>query len=446
MQGSNTPEFSVSEISTLLKKRVEEDFAHVRIRGEISQAKRHSSGHIYLTLKDENAALAAVCWKGVAGKLRVQPQDGIEVIAEGRLTTYAMQSKYQLVIEQMSLAGVGALLKMLEDRKKKLGAEGLFDATRKKPLPFLPQVVGVITSPTGAVIRDILHRIGERFPMRVIVWPVAVQGDAAANQVANAIAGFNSIEPGGKIPRPDVLIVARGGGSLEDLMAFNEEVVVRAAAASRIPLVSAVGHETDTTLIDYASDLRAPTPTAAAELVVPVRLALLQAVAERAQRIEAVLRHVLESRKLMLEKNAVKLVHPRAMLEALVQRVDERFERLALGLNGMIARKNQLLLKIAGGLSLQPLKQNLRHTQQRVENYGERMVLSLSRLTEKQSEKLVRLGQLLESYSYTKVLERGFALVRDKAGAPVTRAKDVKKGEALTLTFADGAAPVTADK
>ncbi|MBI3419932.1 MAG: exodeoxyribonuclease VII large subunit, partial [Proteobacteria bacterium] len=255
---SNVLELSVSEISTLLKKRVEEEFGYVRIRGEVSQPKWHSSGHLYLTLKDENATLAAVCWRGVAGRLRVKPEEGMEVVAEGRLTTYAAQSKYQLVIEQVTLAGVGALLKMLEDRKKKLAAEGLFDAARKKPLPFIPEVIGVITSPTGAVIRDILHRLAERFPRRVLLWPVNVQGEGAATQIASAIAGFNAIEPGDAVPRPDVLIVARGGGSLEDLLPFYEEVVVRAAAASRIPLISAVGHETDTTLIDFAADKRAP--------------------------------------------------------------------------------------------------------------------------------------------------------------------------------------------
>lgn len=444
MQGTNIPELTVSEISSALKKRVEEDFGQVRVRGEVSQVKWHSSGHLYLTLKDENAALAAVCWRGMAGKLRIKPEDGMEVVAEGRLTTYAMQSKYQLVIEQVSLAGVGALLKMLEDRKKKLAAEGLFDAARKKPLPFLPDVIGVITSPTGAVIRDILHRIEERFPRRVIVWPVAVQGEHAAAQIASAIAGFNAIKEGGLVPRPDVIIVARGGGSLEDLMAFNEEVVVRAAAASRIPLISAVGHETDTTLIDFAADLRAPTPTAAAEMAVPVRVELLGFVADRAMRLDGCLRHIFESRKLMLERNAGKLVHPRAMIEALAQRLDSSFEHLVLALKTGLAQRGEMLQKKASGLSLTPIQQNLNHAAQKTATLGERLAVDFRRLMEKQHERMARLGQLLESYSYNSVLARGFALVRDSAGVPVTRAKDVRPKQELKLTFADGSRGVVA--
>ena len=260
--GANTPEFSVSELSNLVKKTVEDTFGLVRVRGEISDCKLHSSGHMYLTLKEGSAILASVCWKGQVGRLGIRPEVGMEVVCTGRLTTFPGQSKYQLVIDSMALAGMGALLKMLEERKKKLAAEGLFDASRKRPLPYLPRVIGVVTSPTGAVIRDILHRLAERFPRRVLVWPVAVQGEIAAAQITAAIRGFNALQ--GEL-RPDVLIVARGGGSVEDLMPFNEENVVRAVAESTIPVISAVGHETDTTLIDFVSDLRTPTPTAAAE-------------------------------------------------------------------------------------------------------------------------------------------------------------------------------------
>ena len=262
----NVPEFSVSELSHRLKRSVEESFAWVRVRGEISGFKRPASGHLYFALKDADAVLDAVCWKGQAARLGVKPEDGLEVICSGKLTTYPGRSKYQMIVERMELAGLGALMAMLEQRKKKLAAEGLFDAERKRALPYLPRVIGVVTSPTGAVIRDILHRLHDRFPTRVLLWPVLVQGEGAADQVARAIAGFNALPADGPVPRPDILIVARGGGSLEDLMAFNEESVVRAAAASRIPLISAVGHETDTTLIDFASDRRAPTPTAAAEM------------------------------------------------------------------------------------------------------------------------------------------------------------------------------------
>src|SRR5258708_6473519 len=281
----NLPEYTVSELSTALKRRIEESFSYVRVRGEVSGFKRHSPGYCYLALKDAEAVLDAVCWRGTAVRLTVKPEDGMEVVCTGRLTTFPGRSKYQLVIETMELAGIGALLKLLEERKQRLAAEGLFAEGRKKKLPFLPAVIGVVTSPTGAVIRDILHRLGDRFPRRVLLWPVAVQGEGAAAQIAAAITGFNALAPGGRVPRPDLLIVARGGGSLEDLMPFNEEIVVRAAAASSIPLISAVGHETDTTLIDLASDRRAPTPSAAAEIAVPVRLDLRAEMAAKSGRL-----------------------------------------------------------------------------------------------------------------------------------------------------------------
>src|ERR1700736_5837751 len=272
---SNLPEYTVSELSLALKRSIEDGFSHVRVRGEVSGFKRHGSGHCYFALKDAEAVLDAVCWRQTAIRLPIKPEDGMEVVCTGRLTTSPGRSKYQLVIDSIELAGIGALLKILEDRRQRLAAEGLFVAERKKKLPFLPGVIGIVTSPSGAVIRDILHRLADRFPRHVLVWPVAVQGDGAAAQVAAAIAGFNAIPEHGPVPRPDILIVARGGGSLEDLWAFNEEIVVRAAATSTIPLISAVGHETDTTLIDHAADRRAPTPTAAAEMAVPVRLDLL---------------------------------------------------------------------------------------------------------------------------------------------------------------------------
>ncbi|MSO88567.1 MAG: exodeoxyribonuclease VII large subunit, partial [Rhodospirillaceae bacterium] len=267
----NLPEFSVSELSAALKRTLEDAFAWVRVRGEVSGVKRHTSGHVYFALKDEDSVIDAVCWRGTVQRLSILPEDGMEVVASGRITTYGGRSKYQLVVESVELAGRGALLRLLEERKQRLAAEGLFAAERKRKLPYLPEIIGIVTSPSGAVIRDILHRLADRFPRRVLLWPVAVQGEGAAAQVAAAIAGFNRLVVGGSPPRPDLLIVARGGGSLEDLMAFNEEIVVRAAAASLIPLISAVGHETDSTLIDFASDRRAPTPSAAAEMAVPVR-------------------------------------------------------------------------------------------------------------------------------------------------------------------------------
>src|SRR5690349_11488145 len=275
---NNVVEWSVSDLSAALKRTVEDAYGYVRVRGEISGFKGASpSGHCYFRLKDDKAVLEAVIWKTTIARMKMKPEEGIDVVVSGKLTTFAGSSKYQIVIEKLELAGIGALMKLLEERKKKLAAEGLFDEGRKQLLPYLPNVIGVVTSPTGAVIRDILHRLGDRFPRRVLVWPVRVQGETSAAEVANAIKGFNALPEGGRLPRPDVIIVARGGGSLEDLWSFNEEIVVRAAAESMIPLISAVGHETDVTLIDFASDRRAPTPTAAAELAVPVRAELMSA-------------------------------------------------------------------------------------------------------------------------------------------------------------------------
>src|ERR1700730_16476585 len=294
--GSNLPELTVSELSAELKRTVEGTFPHVRLRGEISNYRGpHTSGHVYFSLKEEGARIDAVIWKGNFQRLRFKPEEGLEVVATGRITTYAGKSSYQIVIEQLEPAGIGALMALLEERKKKLAAEGLFDEARKKPLPFLPRVVGAVTSPTRAVIRDILHRLSDRFPSHVLLWPVRVQGENSAAEIAAAIEGFNALEPGGVPPRPDVLIVARGGGSLEDLWGFNEEIVARAAAASAIPLVSAVGHETDFTIIDYVADFRAPTPTAAAERAVPVRADLLITVTSFGLRAASTLRRALQA-------------------------------------------------------------------------------------------------------------------------------------------------------
>ena len=326
----NLAEYTVSELSQALKRSIEDNFAYVRVRGEVSGFKRHGSGHCYLTLKDAEAALDAVCWRLTAMRLAVRPEDGMEVVCTGRLTTYPGRSKYQLVIDTIELAGVGALLKLLEERRQRLAAEGLFAEERKKKLPFLPEVIGVVTSPSGAVIRDILHRLADRFPRHVLVWPVAVQGEGAAHQIAAAIAGFNHLPAGGAVRRPDLIIVARGGGSLEDLMAFNEETVVRAAAASAIPLISAVGHETDTTLIDHASDRRAPTPTAAAEMAVPVRLDLLAELGGKSSRLAGGLARLLSERRLHLSGLARGLPDPQDLIGNAAQRLDDRAERLRL--------------------------------------------------------------------------------------------------------------------
>ena len=347
--GQNAPEFTVSEISGAVKRVIEGEFGRVRVRGEIGRVTRHGSGHVYFDLKDADACLGAVSFRFAAQKLRIQPQEGMEVIATGRLTTFAPSSKYQLIVDEIAPAGVGALMAMLDARKKALAAEGLFDAARKRPLPYLPDVIGVITSPSGAVIRDILHRLRERFPRPVLLWPVTVQGERCAAEVAAAIRGFNAIRPGGPIPRPDLLIVARGGGSLEDLWGFNEEIVVRAAAESRIPLISAVGHETDTTLIDFAADRRAPTPTAAAEIAVPVRLDLLAAVAAFEQRRQSALSRGLAQRAQRLRDLARGLPRPEALTAERAQRLDGLAIRLPLALVASTRHAHLALSRGAAG-------------------------------------------------------------------------------------------------
>jgi exodeoxyribonuclease VII large subunit len=449
---SNAPEYSVSEISNALKQTVEQSFDHVRVKGEISGFKRHSSGHLYFALKDAEAVLDAVCWRGAATKLGLNPEDGMEVVASGRLTTYPGRSKYQMVVDRMELAGQGALLKLLEDRKKKLAAEGLFDSARKKKLPFLPEVIGVVTSPTGAVIRDILHRLADRFPRHVLIWPVAVQGDGAAQQIADAIDGFNALPKGGRVPRPDLLIVARGGGSLEDLWAFNEEVVVRAAAASAIPLISAVGHETDTTLIDYASDRRAPTPTGAAEMAVPVRSELLLKIRDGEARLLSGMQRLVTERRTRLDGLGRGLGDPRRRLEELGQRLDDWGERLPHALVNLTRHRASDLHRIAA--RLQPALKNrvqseaakLDRDRLRLDQAANRLVPTLPRRLADHQKHLDQLGALLKSYSYEQVLERGFVMVRDDKGHAVTGADQAKPGAHLSLLFArDQEVGVTVD-
>src|SRR4051794_38193049 len=318
----NLPELSVSELSLALKRTIEDAYGYVRVRGELGNVKYHSSGHIYLDLKDDRACLGGIVWRTAAPRIKLKLEAGLEVVVTGRITTFPGQSKYQIVIETLEPAGLGALMALVEERKKKLAAEGLFDAARKQPLPYLPEVIGIVTSPTGAVIRDILHRLADRFPRHVVLWPVAVQGDGAAEQVAAAIDGFNALPEGGPIARPDLLIVARGGGSLEDLWAFNEEIVARAAAASLIPLISAVGHETDVTLIDFAADKRAPTPTAAAEMAVPVRAELMTQIDGLARRNVTFWLRGMETRRTELRSAARALPSAETLLAVPRQRLD----------------------------------------------------------------------------------------------------------------------------
>ena len=461
VRGDNQPPvLSVAELSVAVKRTVEDSFACVRVRGEVSGFKRAASGHLYMTLKDADATMDAVCWRGSAGRLEVQPEDGLEVIATGRVTTYPARSKYQLVIERLEVAGEGALLKMIEERRKRLASEGLFDADRKADIPFLPGVIGVVTSPTGAVIRDILHRLADRFPRHVLVWPVLVQGDSAAAQVTAAIEGFNRIAPGGSVPRPDLLIVARGGGSLEDLMAFNEENVVRAAAASDIPLISAVGHETDTTLIDFASDRRAPTPTAAAEMAVPVRSDLIAQVEEDGARLTGAMNRLVRSRAQEVTALGRGLPAPRRILEGAMQRIDDWAERLRPALSRVLRAKGEAVVQ-HGRKLMQPdqyvaskqrdlaamvvrlaaaqssdaarFERDLRDAQ----SLGDRLEQASRRVLADAEQRLAGIEGLLESYSYKGVLERGFVLVRDSAGAPILAANALGPGDAILLNFRD---------
>jgi len=442
---ANLPEFSVSELSSALKRTVEGAFPFVRVRGEISGLKNHSSGHVYFDLKDDKAVLNAVIWRGTAQTLRVKPQQGLEVVCTGRISTYPGSSRYQIIVEQVELAGIGALMALLEARKKMLAAEGLFAESRKKPLPFLPDVIGVITSPTGAVIRDIMHRLNERFPRRVLLWPVAVQGERAAAEVANAIHGFNALRPDGPIPRPDLLIVARGGGSIEDLMAFNEEIVVRAAADSQIPLISAVGHETDTTLIDFAADRRAPTPTAAAEMAVPVRTEILAQTLDLERRaLRCFSRSLTERRKHLL---ALARALPRA--DSLFAQPRQRFDRAADSLANALRRNLQehrrAFIEASALIRVASVARRIDTGKERTKALAHRLDRSFRARLNEWWNRMNSACRVLETVSHKAVLERGFAFVRGADGAIRRRAAQIVAGERLTLTFADGPANAYAE-
>ena len=414
--GDNAAALSVSEISALLKRTVEDRFGFVRVRGEISGFKRAASGHVYLCLKDENARLDAVMWRGTAQRLNFQPEDGLEVVATGKLTTYPGRSNYQLVIERMEVAGEGALLALLARNKARFEAEGLFAPERKRALPFLPRVIGVVTSPTGAVIRDILHRLADRFPVRVLVWPVLVQGQGAAEQVAAAVRGFSAMAAGGPVPRPDLVIVARGGGSIEDLWAFNEEAVVRAVADCSIPVISAVGHETDTTLCDFAADRRAPTPTAAAEMAVPVRSDLINQIGELTLRKRRAVLRPLQLGRERLAARAERLPTPQALLSPQAQKLDELSERFrrALGDRTMLARGE--LQRVSGRLSLPLLAARVQTARGRLDG----------------------LARLFVSLDPDKVLARGYVRVTDPSGRTLTTRAAASGAASLNLHFQDG--------
>jgi exodeoxyribonuclease VII large subunit len=494
---TNTPEFTVAELSGALKRTIEDRFGFVRVRGEISNYRGpHSSGHAYFSLKDETARLDAVIWKSAFARLKTKPQEGLEVVATGKVTTFPGKSAYQIVIETLEPAGIGALMALLEERRRKLAAAGLFDAARKRPLPFLPETIGVVTSPTGAVIRDILHRLLDRFPRRVLVWPVRVQGETCADEVAAAIRGFNALPEAGALPRPQVLIVARGGGSLEDLWGFNEEIVVRAAAESAIPLIAAIGHETDWTLIDHAADLRAPTPTAAAEKAVPVRAELAGILSDLNRRhLGAVLR-LLERRRSELRAMGRALPQGGVLTAIPQQRLDRAHTRLAATTSRQLDRRRIAVARLSHRLASQSpharmaraaqrlaaLEHRLRNClvvagdrrSHRLAHISTRLVTALSARCRVEAQRILsqrqhlaaldrRLGRaiaatlvgrrqnlsisanLLQSLSYQQVLARGFVLVRDGLGKPVRRASDVAAGARLDLQFTDGHVAASAE-
>ncbi|UTW54876.1 exodeoxyribonuclease VII large subunit [Kordiimonas sp. SCSIO 12610] len=431
---ANIAEYTVSEISGALKRTVEDRFGYVRVRAELSGVKRVSSGHCYFALKDESSVLDGVMWRGNVSRLSFVPEDGLEVVCSGKLTTYAARSKYQMVVDAMEPAGAGALMALLEERKQKLASEGLFDPSRKVPIPFLPRKIGVVTSPTGAVIRDILHRLSDRFPSNVMVWPVLVQGEGAAEQVSQAIAGFNAMENG----RPDLLIVARGGGSIEDLWSFNEEVVVRAVAASQIPLISAVGHETDTTLIDYAADLRAPTPTAAAEKAVPVKVDLEFSLTDLGRRLSVQKTKMLEDRKQAIVALARALPKPKDILGMNSQKLDDLSERLPMALLNSTRQKSILLGRLSGSLSSGKLQQAARFNRERLLSASSRLRPISARLLTEKKDRILVAARMLASLSYQNVLNRGFAMVKNDSGNIVKTHEGLKIGDKGEIVFASG--------
>ena len=443
---SNLVEYTVSELAFALKRTVEDAYGLVRLRGEISGFRgQQNSGHCYFTLKDDKAVIEAVVWRSTYQRLKFKPEEGLEVIAKGRVTTYPDRSKYQIVIDELEPAGAGALMALLEQRKKMLAAEGLFEEARKRPLPYLPRILGVVTSPTGAVIRDILHRLEDRFPSHVLVWPVRVQGETCAVEVAGAIAGFNGLVIGASVPRPDLLIVARGGGSLEDLWGFNEEIVVRAAAASAIPLISAVGHETDWTLIDLVADFRAPTPTAAAERAVPVRSELIVSVTNFGLRGASSLRRALQAQRGRLVAASRGLPRHADILALPRQRFDSASARLPRALYANAVAHRSGLERCASRLRPHLVARTTVSGRERLTRFDRTRRHAFSAMMERWRRRLDAQAKLLGTLDYHNVLARGFTLVRTADGTMLRRAAAVKPGAALDIEFADGHVGAHAD-
>jgi exodeoxyribonuclease VII large subunit len=441
----NLPELTVSELSMALKRTIEDSYGYVRVRGELGKVSYHNNGHVYFDLKDDRASIAGVIWRSAAPRIKLKLEAGLEVVITGKLTTYPGRSQYQIIVETLEPAGLGALMALLEQRKQALAAEGLFDEARKQLLPFLPVVIGVITSPSGAVIRDILHRLGDRFPRHVLVWPVKVQGESSAAEVAAAIAGFNALPENGAPPRPHLIIVARGGGSLEDLWSFNEEIVVRAAAASFIPLISAVGHETDVTLLDFVADRRAPTPSAAAEMAVPVRGELLVDLDSLARRALASWQRNQEARRSELRSAARALPAADEVLALPRQRLDHATAGLRRGLRANAHIHRVAHSRIGGRLSAHLLKGSVERRRERLAGFAERAGRAVRNFVAARQARAECGAQLLAAFSYRGVLARGFALVRDDTGHPLRAAAVVTGGMAIEIEFADGRVGAHAD-
>ncbi|MFN7038252.1 MAG: exodeoxyribonuclease VII large subunit [Alphaproteobacteria bacterium] len=477
----NQHQYSVTELSNSLKRLVEDNYSYIRVQGEISGLKIAPSGHLYFSLKDENSLLSAICWRGTLSKIAVKPAEGLEVICTGSITTYSGQSKYQLIVEKFEHAGVGALMALLMKRKEALEKEGLFDLSKKKKIPLFPRTIGIVTSPTGAVIRDILHRIEDRMPTHILLWPTLVQGEQAANQIANAINGFNALPDNGEIKKPDVIIVARGGGSLEDLWAFNEEIVVRAAANSKIPLISAVGHETDTTLIDYASDLRAPTPTAAAEMAVPVKAELLFKLSETERRLNSDFNKLLtlnnhkliaitrglpnfkniiinaeqrfddlclridnsvsrffENKHNIFEKFANNIRHPKELIESNIKNLFLLTNNLKQQIHLYLRQKEYKLSIVESNIKIKILSDKLESLSNKLNEIDKILYNNINNYLYFKEEKLKNLTSLVNSYSYQKTLERGFTIIRAEDGRLVDSIKKIENLAIFNIEFSDG--------
>ena len=446
----NIPEYSVTELSSALKSTIEDNFGYVRIKGELSGVNKHSSGHIYLTLKDENAIINGIIWRSSVAKIKIQPEEGLEVICSGKISTgynpgrYPGRSNYQITIDSMKPAGVGALMAILEERKQKLKIEGLFEEIHKKTLPKYPTSIGVITSPTGAVLQDIKHRISDRFPCNIILWPVPVQGNDAAELIENAISGFNTLDES-KIQKPDVIILARGGGSIEDLWCFNEEEVVRAVFQSQIPVISAIGHETDTTLVDYAADMRAPTPTAAAELATPAKDILIAELSENSNRLDSSIKNIVSMSRERVVSVQKLLPSYQNLFNLKLNEINILAQRLPTAIKIYLQNEITNLQTSSSKLNLKILKEKIKNSQNSLSSLKNQLNNKSKTNLSTQSNRVLSASKLLESLSYKSVIKRGFSVVRNSSNIILTKKTDVLNDKKLNVETKFGTINVTVD-